>query len=187
MQKTLSTLIAIRTSSMANLVVYYLQKLPLVGKRIPDRLYAKLGAKKILSAAAFLLSLLGNFAGKLAFVGLFLYLPVSAVPDLSGDERWTLFLHLFFLTSFVAAGVSAATILEPKREKYVAVKLMRLSPARYMKAALAYRYAAYFVFLCAGPDHFRSGARGWRAGCHPARSGADPVADFHGISSSAAV
>ncbi|MGK9254265.1 hypothetical protein [Paenibacillus humicus] len=146
MQKTLSTLIAIRTSSMANLVIYYLQKLPLVGKRIPDRLYAKLGAKKILSAAAFLLSLLGNFAGKLAFVGLFLYLPVSAVPDLSGDERWTLFLHLFFLTSFVAAGVSAATILEPKREKYVAVKLMRLSPARYMKAALAYRYAAYFVF-----------------------------------------
>src|SRR5690606_5579598 len=35
---------------------------------------------------------------------------------------------------------------ETKREKYIAVKLMRMKPAAYMQASLGYKYCTYFIY-----------------------------------------
>ncbi|MDQ6421285.1 hypothetical protein RB620_17815 [Paenibacillus sp. LHD-117] len=55
-------------------------------------------------------------------------------------------MHIFLLLSFVVAGVASITVLETKREKYIAVKLMRMKPAAYMQASLGYRYVSYFIY-----------------------------------------
>lgn len=74
-------------------------------------------------------------------------MPVVAVnPSLPLDDQLQLFLHIFLLLSFVAAGGTSASVLETKRKKYIAVKLMRLSPATYMRSSLCYRYCTYFVY-----------------------------------------
>lgn len=144
MLKTLNTLLAIRTSVAVNLFVYYIRKLPLLGRLITDRFYANLKLKKTLTAITIVFILLWGVVSKLLYVGLMAYWPVSALGS-AQEDKLLLFLHIFVLLSFVVAGVSSATVLEPKREKYIAVKLMRMSASRYMKASLGYRYSMFFV------------------------------------------
>ncbi|WP_271754158.1 hypothetical protein [Cohnella sp. JJ-181] len=84
---------------------------------------------------------------KLAFLGLMVYLPaVVGNETLSQEDQLSLFLHIFLLLSFLVAGVASITVLETKREKYIAVKLMRMKPAAYMQASLGYRYFSYFIY-----------------------------------------
>lgn len=146
--RTLSTLLAIRTSITANLFIYYIQKLPLIGKLVRDSFYANLELKKVVSVIALLFTLLWGFLLRFMYLGILVYLPVIGLGEgLSEENQLRQFIHIFAIISFVVAGVSSATVLEPKREKYVAVKLMRLSPATYMQASLGYRYATFFVYL----------------------------------------
>ena len=148
MLRTLNTLLAIRTATLVNLFIYYIQKLPVIGKHVTDSIYGNLNLKKAISVIVFLISLLWGFVIRLAYVGLLIYLPVVGLgKELSVEDQLQHFVHIYFLISFVVAGVSSATILEPKREKYVAVKLMRQSPTRYMKASLGYRYVTFIVYL----------------------------------------
>lgn len=147
MLRTFRTLFFIRTSSTVNRLIYYAQRLPLVGRAIKDTQYANLEGKKTIAVIAFLLQIVWGFANKLAFLGLMVYLPVVVWNGASSqEERLSLFLHLLLLLSFVVASVASATVLETKREKYIAVKLMRMKPAAYMQAALGYRYCSYFVY-----------------------------------------
>lgn len=144
MLHTIKTLLQIRVSSGANRILFYAQKLPLVGRRIPESAYRQEDVKSAFAIIAMILGVLWGFANKLAYAGLFAYLPAAEL-DLA-DDRLPFFLHIMLLLSFLAAGISAATMLEPKREKYVAVKLMRMSPGAYKRTQLAYRYTTYFIY-----------------------------------------
>jgi hypothetical protein len=145
--RTLSILLSIRTYSVANRFIYYAQRLPLIGKHIKDTAYAKSGGKKVVNLITLILTVLWGFISKLAYTGLLIYLPIVARSHVTNqDDQLQLFLHLFMMLSFVVAGVSSASILEPKREKYIAVKLMRLQPTTYMRTFLSYRYCTYFIY-----------------------------------------
>ena len=118
MLTTLKTLLNIRTSTLSNVSLYYIQRLPLVGKRIPDRVYANLDMKKAVSIVVFILSILWGFMLRFAYVGLFIYLPVILLgKTLSTADQFQHFVHILFFLSFIIGGVGIATILEPKREK----------------------------------------------------------------------
>ncbi|MFC4304157.1 hypothetical protein [Cohnella boryungensis] len=148
MFRTINTLLAIRTSITVNLLIYYIQKLPLIGKLIKESFYANLNLKKAVSVIAFLLTQLWGFMIRFAYVGILVYLPVVSLGEgLTEEQSLRQFVHIFTIISFMVASVSSVTVLEPKREKYVAVKLMKLSPTRYMKASLGYRYVTFLVYL----------------------------------------
>lgn len=148
MLTTLKTLLNIRTSTLTNIFIYYIQKLPFIGKLVSDQVYANLSMKKNISIIAFIVSILWGFALRFAYVGVFIFLPVVALGQtFTTAEQLQHFIHIFFLLSFLISGVGVATILEPKREKYVAIKLMRLSPKTYMLATLGYRYLTFFIYL----------------------------------------
>lgn len=148
MFRTINTLLSIRTSTTVNMLMYYIQKLPLIGKLIKETAYANLKLKKTVSVIAFLLTLLWGFMTRLAYVGMLVFLPVVSLgAELTEEQTLRQFVHILAMISLVVACVSSVTVLEPKREKYVAVKLMRLSPTRYMKASLGYRYVTFLIYL----------------------------------------
>lgn len=148
MLKTFKLLMSLRASVRTNLFIYYLQRVPLIGKVIPSTLYAKADLKKGIAAVTFVLSVLHGFATRFLYVGLMLYLPVLFLrEDAAPADQLQWMAHLLFALSFIAAAVSSATILEPKREKYVAVKQIRISPESYMRSVLSYRYVTFAVYL----------------------------------------
>ncbi len=142
------TLLAIRTTSTVNRLLYYTSKLPLIGRRIPDTIYAIPVWKQAFTILAWIANVLWGVGNRFAYLGLMVYLPtVIAFSDAPADgNRLALFLHIYLLLSFIAAGVSSAKILEPNRDKYVAVKLMRMRPDVYMRTTLLYRYVTYFLY-----------------------------------------
>lgn len=146
--RTLSTLLAIRISITANLLIYYIQRLPVIGKLVKNSFYANVDLKKAIAVIALLLSQLWGFLLRFIYLGILIYLPVIGLGEqLPEEHQLKQFVHIFIMISFVIAAVSSAAVLEPKREKYIAVKLMRLSPARYMQASLGYRYVTFWIYL----------------------------------------
>ncbi len=144
-----STLLAIRTPIAANLLIFYIQKLPIIGKMIPNSIYSNLELEKAISIIALLLAWLWGFVLRFLYVGLMIYLPVAGIAggEWTEEQRFGQFAHIFAIIGFAVASVSSATVLEPKREKYIAVKLMRVSPTRYMTTTLAYRYVTFAIYL----------------------------------------
>ncbi|MFD0713315.1 hypothetical protein [Paenibacillus sp. GCM10027626] len=148
MLRTLSTLQSIKTSTAINLFIYYLQNLPLLNKIITDGLYSNIAMKKALAVVVRIISIVWRFMLRVLYIGAGIYLPVVSLGDsLLKEEQLQHFIHIFFMFSFVVGAVSSAAILEPKREKYVAIKLFRIEPNRYMRTTLTMRYIAFFVYL----------------------------------------
>ncbi|MCM3130071.1 hypothetical protein ACFQ3J_23670 [Paenibacillus provencensis] len=148
MLRTLNTILQLQVSSIANRLIYYVQKLPLIGGLVGDTAYSRAGLKRAGAIAALLLSILWGFLASMLYIGLVIYIPVVTLgTDLAPERQLNLFWHIFFIITFIIAGVSSARILEPKRSKYIAVKLLRLPATRYMRATLGYKYITMFVYL----------------------------------------
>ncbi|WP_151737808.1 hypothetical protein [Paenibacillus tengchongensis] len=149
MHRTLRSIIKIRGASGANRLIYYFRRLPLVGKLLRDDVYARTDVKQVLTVIVQILKVLWGFLGKFIYLGLIIYWPVTSIgKDLLPQEQYSLYLQLVLLLSFVAAGVSSAVILEPKMDKYICVKLMRLPAGQYMRATMALRgvsFGLYFI------------------------------------------
>lgn len=147
MFRTFRTLLAIRIASAANRIIYYAQKLPLIGKRVGDDWYASLPLKKAASVVALIVTIVWGFLSRLLYVGLLVYAPAVFYANKEAGDGKHLFLHIFFLMSFLVAIANRSEVFEPKKEKYFAIKLMRMPPSRYAKAVLGYRYVTFFVFF----------------------------------------
>lgn len=148
MHRTLNTILNLQSSSFANRLIYYVQKLPLIGKLIGDNAYSRLGLKRTAAIAALLLSVSWGFLTGMLYIGLIIYYPVVVLgKELPPERQLEIFRHIFLIITFIVAGVSNAKVLEPKRGKYIAIKLMRLPATRYMRATLCYKYFTYFVYL----------------------------------------
>lgn len=148
MLRTLNTILHLQVSSMANRLIYYVRRLPLIGGLIGDNAYSRVGVKKAVAIAALLLSIVWGFLTSMLYVGLVVYFPVVTLgQELPIERQLDIFWHIFFIITFIISGVSNARVLEPKRSKYIAVKLMRLPATRYMRATLSYKYVTLFVYL----------------------------------------
>ncbi|MEF2243637.1 hypothetical protein V1L65_01700 [Paenibacillus sp. IITD108] len=148
MLNSFRTLQSIKTSTAINIFIYYLQKLPFIKRLVTDELYANLSAKQALTIVVSIIRIIWNVLLRLLYIGLIVYLPAVWLGEgLPKDVLWQYFVHIFFVISFIVSGTSSAVMLEPKREKYVAIKLFRIHPNSYMRSSLTLRYIAFFVYL----------------------------------------
>ncbi|AIQ46036.1 hypothetical protein R70723_09175 [Paenibacillus sp. FSL R7-0273] len=148
MLSTLKAIMEIRGVSGANRLIYYFRSIPVLGKTMKDSVYSNWALKKTFTVIALILRILFAFATRFAYLGLIVYLPVSlAAGDLSLKEQYDIYLHILVLLSFIVSAVSNAVILEPKRDKYICVKLMRMPADKYMHATLALRGVSFFIYF----------------------------------------
>lgn len=150
MPEMLNTMVRIWQLQIAvfvNKLIFYTQRLPLIGRLITERAYAAVQAKRRSGVVAVVLILLGGLAESLLYFGVLLALPIALwTLDWAADERLDLFMHIYFCMSVLLAGVSSAKVLESNKMKYTAVRLMRIAPTRYMRAVLVNRYATFLVY-----------------------------------------
>ncbi|MFD2118118.1 hypothetical protein ACFSTH_01855 [Paenibacillus yanchengensis] len=147
MLKTVFSIRSIQMATIVNMIIFYAQKIPILNKLITSKLYAQFRIKRWLSIIAIPLSLIWQLVIQLFYYGLAIFLPIQLLgAELTNNEKLVYFYFIFFVFTFVTGAVSSATILEPKRKKYVAIKLFRMNPSDYMKATLLTRYLTFFIF-----------------------------------------
>lgn len=146
MISTLKGIMEIRGISGANRLMYYFRKIPVIGKLVPASIYSETALKQTFIVIIYILKVLWGFLTKFAYLGLIIYLPLQlAGKELTQTEQYNLYLQTLISISFIVAAVSNAVILEPKRDKYIFVKLMRLPAERYMRATLALRGISFLI------------------------------------------
>lgn len=147
MISTLRTIQAIRGSSAANRLIYYFKKLPVLGKLLKGDIYSNIALKQFFAWIALILKVFWGFLSKFAYLGIVVYLPIVLLhKEMPLAEQYALFLHIFIILSFIVAAVSYVFILEPKRDKYICVKLMRIPAKQYMHATLLLKGLTFFIY-----------------------------------------
>lgn len=123
-----------------NALLRSLKSVPGVKKLLPTSLYASRGLKRFALVISILREILSIFFGKALYLLLMTVLPLFYLK-LSGPAN---FLHiLLFLT--LLGGLLNARIIQPGRDKYYAVFLMRLDAKKYALSNYLYFLLRTFV------------------------------------------
>jgi hypothetical protein len=123
-----------------NALLRALKSVPGVKKLLPTALYASKGLKRFALVVSVLREILSIFLGKVLYLLLMVVLPLFYFK-LSGPAN---FLHvLLFLT--LLGGLLNARIIQPGRDKYYAVFLMRLDAKKYALSNYLYFLLRTFV------------------------------------------
>ena len=129
MKNTLISVFHISTVSMANRLIYYIKRLPLIGKAVSDGLYAQTELKQGLAIVAALLYTVYRFFCKAVYIGLMVAFPLFLMAeDADPAARGAMFVHIFFFLSFLAGAVQAPKALENKPNKYICIRLVGIGP-----------------------------------------------------------
>lgn len=97
MNKTFQTILQIKATVNANTFLYYLKRLWVIGKHVPDRVYREEGLKNFLAVLTTVLGQLLKLFGKAVYLGLAAWLPLmlalekGAVGACAGSRRsWSI-------------------------------------------------------------------------------------------------
>ena len=136
MINTLRQSFRIKASMSCNRLIFWLRRLPLLGRHIPVGLYADVNLKHTLVLLAEIAQILGAFVGKFLYLGLCCLLPcVIVYGELSGC-LWPLFVQILFMLSFVAGCFLPSSLLEATLMKYTCVRQMGMNARAYLLSNL---------------------------------------------------
>lgn len=106
-----------------NSFLYYLKRFPLIRHFIADDVYASKGIKTFAKCLAFLYELFTLFIWKLLYLVMIFALPsVMLEMDISQEIS----LHIFFFLTLIG-GILNTSLMNPTKDKYYAVVLMRMN------------------------------------------------------------
>ena len=149
MNKALKQIIGMKAALWGNAFLYYVRRLWLVGKRIPESLYGNYELKKILSVVAVVFRQIGDFFGKPVYLLLAVGLP--AVLMTQGEEPaslsgWACAVNIFFFLSGWVGSFGDSQVFAVTRDKVTCIKYMRMSARLYTHSALLFHYVPFFIY-----------------------------------------
>ena len=122
-----------------NSFFYYFRRLWLVGRLMPETIYANTALKKVLSYVAVAVQQLSGFFSKPLYLLLFVWLPAvwlqAKQPQMAG-QQFALFVSILFFLNCVVGPFGDSTVFSVTREKVTFLKYMRVSARRYLQAAV---------------------------------------------------
>ena len=131
----------------SNIYIYLLKKIPLVGKKIPEKLYKQTRAKIIIGIICGIWGLLCKFFKKFLYFGIMIILP-SCLIMRGTSNILPNFLHIFFFLSFVLGQLMKSTIFEINdMSAFRLITLMRVDPRKYYLGELIYRRLTDFIYF----------------------------------------
>lgn len=147
MFKTFFKSYEINFSQTVNMWIYYLSKLPLVGKLIPTTLYNSTNSKIIASTILRVFSFLFAFIKKFIYVFLIIILPSLLLSDENSLNRVSLNFHIFFFLSFIAGPFANNLFTNSLYKDFYMINLMRFDAKKYYLSNMFFSYLGYFVFF----------------------------------------
>ncbi|MDD6794442.1 MAG: hypothetical protein PUE01_03365 [Clostridiaceae bacterium] len=135
----------------ANTSIYYLRKIPIIGKKIPERIYAETDGKIIYGIIKLILAFFGQFVRKGIYLGLFIWLPaelmVGKFPSVNKEE---LMLQGFVLLNMILGSIINSKILESDKNLCVMIKFLRVNPKKYYLGQLVFKVLSQFIYFIPG-------------------------------------
>lgn len=134
MADTLRIMLSLEMTYKINAILHWFTRLPIIGKRLPLNIYRIRGLKNAAAVIAFAWEFLSSFLQKLAYIGLFLYLPAFLMEN---TPTGAAFLHIFILLAIIGTRTNT-TIISADNSTYYAVLLMGMDGRSYALAEFGY-------------------------------------------------
>lgn len=126
---------SLRNTYFVNAFIYSFQQIPLLGRLIPETIYAVDGLKVLANIIVAGKEIVTTFINKFLYIALFIFLPLAA---LDGNAHGDQFVHIFFFLT-LAGAIANTGVFNPTKDKYYAVILMRMNAKKYAIADYLYR------------------------------------------------
>lgn len=149
MINTIKIIFNIMASINANKFLYFLKRIWLIGKVIPDTIYSYLNVKGAISILVYISTQIGKFFGKAIYLLIMVVLPImgarSLFPNLVGAEfDWAV--QILFIMNCLLGSILDSQIFNVTNTKYVCIKYMNMNPRRYVLAALIIKYVPFYIY-----------------------------------------
>lgn len=127
-----------------NGILFYLQKIPLLGKIFKDKLYKVTFLGKFAVFMGLLFEFIGSIIKKIAYFSVIKYMLkfVFSRFDLVFTKEYLL---SFMIVLSLAGFVKTIDYFAAKKDDYIFVKLMRLAPKDYYRAKIYYEVFFYIL------------------------------------------
>lgn len=148
MNKTIRQILQIKNAVGANTLIYYLTRLPLIGKHIPESLYADAALKNVLAGLVQALVQIGRLFTKALYVLALVWAPIYLmIEDVPASVAVPLFIHILFFLSCILGPFQDSVIFKVTREKFLCLKYMKMNVRTYTLAGLLIHYLPHFVWF----------------------------------------
>ena len=124
-----------------NVLLYYVRKLPLVGEKIPYRLYGETDIKKAIGAIPVVFSVIGAFVGTFLYFLLMIKLPANWIQGFWEKEgifvdQKAVMGYLFLIFSFLPGSFLVSNLTEGAKKDYVLLHVMRIPAAQHYRSKM---------------------------------------------------
>lgn len=124
-----------------NVLFYYVRKLPLVGEKIPYRLYGETDIKKAIGAIPVVFSVIGAFVGTFLYFLLMIKLPANWIQGFWEKEgifvdQKAVMVYLFLIFSFLPGSFLVSNLTEGAKKDYVLLHVMRIPAAQHYRSKM---------------------------------------------------
>lgn len=124
-----------------NVLLYYVRKLPLVGEKIPYRLYGETDIKKAIGAIPVVFSVIGAFVGTFLYFLLMIKLPANWIQGFWEKEgifvdQKAVMVYLFLIISFLPGSFLVSNLTEGAKKDYVLLHVMRIPAAQHYRSKM---------------------------------------------------
>lgn len=146
MNKTFTNSFKVSFTENANTFIYFLKRIPFVGKKIPEGLYKQTNIKILIGIIREVLGIIGNLIGKAFYFLLMIILPSYLIM------HKTFFLpqllHIFFFLSFFIGAFFSSSIFDASNKKtYNMICLMKVDAKKYYLGQLIYEKLLDFIYF----------------------------------------
>lgn len=124
-----------------NVLLYYVRKLPLVGEKIPYRLYGETDIKKAIGAIPVVFSVIGAFVGTFLYFLLMIKLSANWIQGFWEKEgifvdQKAVMVYLFLIFSFLPGSFLVSNLTEGAKKDYVLLHVMRIPAAQHYRSKM---------------------------------------------------
>ena len=124
-----------------NVLLYYVRKLPLVGEKIPYRLYGETDIKKAIGIIPVVFSVIGAFVGTFLYFLLMIKLPANWIQGFWQKEglfvdQKAVMVYLFLIFSFLPGSFLVSNLTEGAKKDYVLLHVMRIPAAQHYRSKM---------------------------------------------------
>lgn len=117
----------LKNTYKVNSIIYSIKQLPIIGKKLPQKLYQNKALKIIGNIISILMQIVGIFLGKLLYI---LFMITAVVPMISKTNNSDTFLHIFVFLTLIG-GLMNTFMFNPTKDKYYAMIIMNMDAKKY--------------------------------------------------------
>lgn len=129
-----------------NMTLYYLSKLPLIGRKVVYKFYKETNGKIIFGTIGFFFNCIYRLFCKSFFLTLFIFLPSHFINDWKGTNSVEkLVLQSFVVLCFVIGSLLNSAVFNEDDESYKMIKVMRMNPKKYYIVKIITRVIVDFI------------------------------------------